>query len=411
MASTDPGDQASSPKQQTPQRKTEAVPLKIVSEMTNNFSLKIAQKLTDSNFLLWKQQVEPVITSHRLQQFLVNPTIPDKFLNDADQVLENFNPLYLAWEQQDAHLLTWLQSTLSCDVLTQMIGCKHSYQLWERLHSDFFTRTEAKSRQLRTELRNLKLGSKTISEYLQKVKSITDSFTAIGDPVPYKEQVDVLLDGLPSEYESLVNLISMNTKFQSLTIQEIGALLQAQEARVDKNLKTAAAEFSVNAVNTGSNSLTPNVSCQPGGTTNTGHHFGYAADYGGRGGKGRGRGYVQCQVCFKPGHTAAYCYHRFNQNYVPPRQSQNYGSTQPPPPTQSYGNGGQVNHLASPAYQQFLLLRPFRALLLLQEQHLCCQLQHRFRGFLLHLLIPIKHNMWHLILDRHLAILVHFMQI
>lgn len=144
---TPPSSPPPSPKRQPTGATTTAIPLSISAPSPlGKYPLSIAEKLTDSNFLLWKQQVEPVVTSHRLQRFLVDPEIPDKYLNDIDQALGQFSPAYLAWEQQDAYLLTWLQSTLSRDVLTQMIGCKYSHQLWQRLHSGFFTRTEAKSR-------------------------------------------------------------------------------------------------------------------------------------------------------------------------------------------------------------------------------------------------------------------------
>ncbi|KAL5163154.1 hypothetical protein HKD37_07G020107 [Glycine soja] len=38
-----------------------------------------SSKLTNSNYLLWCQQVEPVLKGHCLHHFLVNPTIPPRF--------------------------------------------------------------------------------------------------------------------------------------------------------------------------------------------------------------------------------------------------------------------------------------------------------------------------------------------
>ena len=43
------------------------------------FFNSIAEKL-DSSYLLWKQQVELVIKSHKLHRFVVNLAIPSKFL-------------------------------------------------------------------------------------------------------------------------------------------------------------------------------------------------------------------------------------------------------------------------------------------------------------------------------------------
>ena len=69
---------------------------------------------------------------------------------------------------------------------------------------------------------------------------------------------------------------------------------------------------------------------------------------GGRGGSrnqrgGRGRGFgrgvskIICQLCEKPGHSAAKCWHRFEQNYTPP-QVQFRGNAPPPQQHQSYFN-------------------------------------------------------------------------
>lgn len=48
----------------------------------------------------------------------------------------------------------------------------------------------------------------------------------------------MILEGLPSKYESLVNLISMIPKFQPLTTDEIEGLLHPQEVRVENNKKS-----------------------------------------------------------------------------------------------------------------------------------------------------------------------------
>lgn len=63
-----------------------------------SFPHSIAHKL-DSTFLLWRQQVEPVIKSHCLQRFGVNPQIPLCFLSETDHEALIENLAYEAWEQ------------------------------------------------------------------------------------------------------------------------------------------------------------------------------------------------------------------------------------------------------------------------------------------------------------------------
>jgi len=53
--------------------------------LSASFPNSISHKLDDSTFLLWRQQVEPIIKSHRLQQFVANPQILLRFLSKEDR--------------------------------------------------------------------------------------------------------------------------------------------------------------------------------------------------------------------------------------------------------------------------------------------------------------------------------------
>jgi len=63
------------------------------------FPSSISQKLYDSNFLLWRPQIEHVIRSLKLQRFVANPQIPLRFLTEAYRDAGIENPAYEAWEQ------------------------------------------------------------------------------------------------------------------------------------------------------------------------------------------------------------------------------------------------------------------------------------------------------------------------
>jgi len=58
------------------------------------FPNSIAEKLDDSNYLLWKQHVKLDIKSHKLHRCLVNPMIPSKFLNEYDNISGTINPTH-----------------------------------------------------------------------------------------------------------------------------------------------------------------------------------------------------------------------------------------------------------------------------------------------------------------------------
>jgi len=96
------------------------------------FSYTISEKLTNTNFLLWKQQAEPVIKAHRLHRYVVNPQIPPQFLTPSDCHTTTENPDFSLWETQDQLLLSWLQSSLFVPFLTRVIGCTHVFNFGRR---------------------------------------------------------------------------------------------------------------------------------------------------------------------------------------------------------------------------------------------------------------------------------------
>lgn len=95
-------------------------------------------------------------------------------------------------------------------------------------------------------------------------------------------------------------------------MEEVEAFLTAHEMRMskfDKLIKLDSASIdSIDSID----------------STSSSHFPSYGSGFRGRGGRnGRGRGQgrfgnVQCQVCFKFGHLASMCYHRFDQQYQVP---------------------------------------------------------------------------------------------
>ena len=171
------------------------------------FSYSISEKLTDSNFLFWKQQVEPVIKAHQLHHYLVCPNIPLRYANETDQNSGTMNHVYAAWEMQDQMLLTWLQSTLSSSILSCILGSVQSFQVQEKIHDHFHKLTQARARQLRAELRTTTLDSKHVSEFLLRIKARADALASVGDPITPEQHVDVILEGLPFDYNFVISVI------------------------------------------------------------------------------------------------------------------------------------------------------------------------------------------------------------
>ncbi|KAF7810391.1 Retrovirus-related Pol polyprotein from transposon TNT 1-94 [Senna tora] len=286
----------------------------------------------EKNYLLWRLQISAAIQGHELEQYIAGKSsIPSMYSSDEDKIANKFNPEYIAWKKQDALLLSWLLSTMSESMVTRVVGCTHSYEVWDRVQHHFGTNTQAKIHQYRTELRNIKKGTRSMEEYLLKIKSITDALVAIGSEIFEHEHIQCVLEGLPSEYESFVTGIHMRST--PCTIFELEPLLIAQEIRVEKSLKAVIESPSANIATTDSKDKNQSSNKSP---QNQPSYRQYTNRGGGRQGPGRGRGrgnnnsnnnrggyngyqnnrpFIMCQVCGKAGHIASVCYHRHDSSY------------------------------------------------------------------------------------------------
>lgn len=226
-----------------------------------------------------------------------------------------------------------------------------------------------RARQLRAELRTTRLDDRSITEFLARIKALADCLASVGDPVSSKEHLDVILEGLPQDYDSMISIIE--SKFDDATpMEEAEALLLAQEMLIQRYRKNTLQDLP--SVNLTQSTQSSNMNIVPSSTQSQALiHTTQSSDEqysrfrgsdrgrGGRYARGRGRGgrsSIQCQVCYKFGHIVVVCYHRFNQHFQSPPQPsvlpthpqvtykfQGYNQSNQsymPPPTQGYNTQG-----------------------------------------------------------------------
>ena len=121
----------------------------------------------------------------------------------------------------------------------RVLGSVHSFQLWEKIHDHFQKLTRARAHQLRAELWSTTLDSKTVSEFLLRIKALADTLASAEDPITPEQHVDIILEGLPSGNNSVISIIE--SKFQPMQIEEVEALL-AHEMQLEKSQKKLASK-------------------------------------------------------------------------------------------------------------------------------------------------------------------------
>ena len=141
------------------------------------------------------------------------------------------NPEFLTWVQQDQLIMSTLLSSLTEGVLTQVVGCTTSRDLWMALERMFTSQSRARIMQIHYQLATAKKGGSSISDYFQKFKGLADTLAAAGQPLNDFEIVSYLLAGLGPEYDPFVT--SVTTRVDPLSIDEPYGHLLAHENRLE----------------------------------------------------------------------------------------------------------------------------------------------------------------------------------
>lgn len=139
------------------------------------------------------------------------------------------NPEYDRWFDQDQQLLSGLLSTMTEDVLRDVVLAKTSKEVWDSLQKKFASSTKARTVQIRVELATLKKRDLSAADFFHKIMGLANELAAVDAPLRDEEVLAYLLAGLPVEYDPFVT--SMTTKSEAFSLDDVFAHLVAFEAR------------------------------------------------------------------------------------------------------------------------------------------------------------------------------------
>ncbi|KAH1113965.1 hypothetical protein J1N35_007343 [Gossypium stocksii] len=143
------------------------------AQLVQSFPCHDTIKLDDSNFVQWKQNIRLITDGYNLTGFL-DGTLP---------VLPRFLP------SPDGY----------CDV-------------WTTATRLFTAITSARISRVRHELHSTKKGSSSVKEYIVKIQNSCALLNASGSPISETEKVEIVLAGLPSEFDAVLTLASFSSE-------------------------------------------------------------------------------------------------------------------------------------------------------------------------------------------------------
>lgn len=136
-------------------------PLLLLSNMSNMMTVK----LDNTNYIVWKHQINMVLETYSLFELLEEPQlIPDKYLKDLSGTYTTImDPDFLIWKSKEKALLS---STLSPSIFALTVGCTSAMDVWKVLENRFSSISWSHIMNLKGELHNLKKGADSVKSII-----------------------------------------------------------------------------------------------------------------------------------------------------------------------------------------------------------------------------------------------------
>ena len=270
MASAPSGSSSSTSTSTTPGMATVSLPVNTSLLLLSNMSSMMTVKLDYGNYIVWKHQIEVILDTYSMIDVLDDSiTTLDRFLKDSSgNFTTKINPAFMAWKNSQQAMFTFLNSTLSPTILALIVGQKSARGVWRVLEKRFASVSRSHVMSLQNELDAIKKGVDSIDGYFQKIKQARDRLATISVFVDDEELLHIILEGLPSEYDSFSSAI--RTRSDVLSVEELNALINVEERVIKKRS---------NIVDSASVAMAANF-----------HSQGFQRGRGGRNNNQRGRG-------------------------------------------------------------------------------------------------------------------------
>ena len=119
-----------------------------------------SEKLTKTNYILWKAQVMPGLRGAQVTGLLDGSDVAPPKTVQREQtdktVTTEPNPLYAQWISKDQQVLSHLLNSLSTEILAQVASKETTFDLWTAITTLFSSQSQSRITNLRIAITNTK---------------------------------------------------------------------------------------------------------------------------------------------------------------------------------------------------------------------------------------------------------------
>ena len=168
------------------------------SATQSNLSGQVMEKLSRTNYVLWRTQILPQLRGAGLYGYVDGTlTEPPRLLVTKDKEGKEsteLNPLHPIWVREDQQVLGYLLNNLSKEVLIAVTTVTTTHALWVALGM-FSSQSLSRVNNIRTALINAQKGTQSVAAYYAHMRGLADELAAAGKPIQDDELISYLLTG------------------------------------------------------------------------------------------------------------------------------------------------------------------------------------------------------------------------
>ncbi|XP_010490207.1 PREDICTED: uncharacterized protein LOC104767945 [Camelina sativa] len=169
-----------------------------------SISQVVTLKLTESNYLQWKNQFESFLSPQMLLGYvkgLIPRPASTRSVTGVEGVTEEPNPEFLKWVRNDQLVMawTWILGSLSEAAIRVVYGLQSAQEVWSALAKNFNRVSTSRKFELQNKLGACLKSGRSMEDYLSELKQVFDQLDSIGFLMSDLEKIHGLLFGLAKE--------------------------------------------------------------------------------------------------------------------------------------------------------------------------------------------------------------------
>ncbi|GKC00478.1 WRKY family transcription factor, partial [Tanacetum coccineum] len=170
------------------------------------------------NYNAWSALFTRFCRTYKVHHHLDAPTTTETSNSTID-------PLH---ESNDSLVVMWMYSTISPKLVEMVVDDDtSSHGVWKRLTDLFQNNKDARVTQLDNEIRNMAIGSLSVTDFFQEIKSKAYLLSNLDSPVKDTSLATYAVNGIQSKYSDAARVIRLREK--SPTFDELWSMMLLEE--------------------------------------------------------------------------------------------------------------------------------------------------------------------------------------